>query len=311
MVKYDVLVCGVVTTDVIFSSIPKLPEPGEEIYCKDFNFTCGSVYNTAVALSRLGMKVAIVTPFGNDFLSQFANSQLEAEGVSTEFVKQLDYPLPILSVALNYGGDRSLVSYEEDFGDFDLQAYTNSIVEKVDAKVIHLNASLENKSTIELAKEKGLTISLDVGWNESLLKGSELKELIKMADIFTPNLKEALVITNKKSAEDALTHLHSLHPKGDIVIKLGEEGALLKQDTIIQIPADKREAIDTTGAGDVFSAGFLAGILKGFDLKEAVRLGNYCGGKSVEGLGGTEKSPYWSDVINEFLNPNEGVIHFR
>jgi sugar/nucleoside kinase (ribokinase family) len=301
-VKYDVLVCGVVTTDVIFSSIPKLPEPGEEVYCNDFNFTCGSVYNSAVALSRLGMKVAIVTPLGNDFLSQFAKSQLEAEGVSTKFVKQLDDPLPILSVALNYGGDRSFVSYEEDFGSFDLQAYTNEIVQKADASVIHINASLENQSTIRLAKEKGITISLDVGWNETLLKSPELKEIIQMADIFTPNLKEALVITNRTNAGDALTDLHSLPCQGNIVIKLGEDGALLKVDhSIVQVKADKRETMDTTGAGDVFSAGLMTGILKGFDLKEAVRLGNYCGGKSVEGLGGTQTSPYWDDVINEFL----------
>lgn len=81
MEKFDVVVFSQVFVDVIFSPIAKLPNPGEEVFCDDFEFTCGGAYNTAVALSRLGMKVALVSVIGNDFLSNFIKQNLSARSL--------------------------------------------------------------------------------------------------------------------------------------------------------------------------------------------------------------------------------------
>jgi sugar/nucleoside kinase (ribokinase family) len=301
MEKFDVIVSGMVSVDVIFSEIKELPKPSEEIYCEDFEFTCGAMYNTAVALSRLGMKVAILAPIGNDFLSKFILDSLEKEGVVTTYMKHLDQPLRTLSVALNYDGDRSFVSYEDKIKDFDYERYTISMLEKLDASFLHISAEKQAKAVIQAAREKGLKISLDVGWNEKWLKSSELKEIIGLGDLFTPNVKEALEISGKTEPVEALHVLSSFHPNNLIVIKLGEKGAIFKKgDEIIEIPGWKRIPVDTTGAGDVFSAGLLTGMIKNFYLEDAVLLGNFCGGCSVEGLGGTKASPRWSDVPEQF-----------
>ncbi len=302
MEKYDVLVGGVVSVDVIFSSIPKMPGAGEEVYCGDFEFTCGSSYNTAVALARLGKKVAMAAPIGNDFLSNFIMENLEAEGVSTEFMKRYDRPLRTLSVALNYGGDRSFISYEDSIDEFNFESYINSTIQKADAKILHISAGADTQSTVNLAKEEGMFVSLDVGWDENWLKDSQLIEVIKRGDLFTPNLKEALVITGETRATKALTVLNDFNSNNNTIIKLGGDGALFKNENMETIvPGFKRDVMDTTGAGDVFVAGVLTGILEGFDLKKAVELGNFCGGCSVEGMGGTKTSPHWSKVIKEFL----------
>lgn len=298
--KFDVLVHGMVSTDIIFSSIPRIPEPGEEVYCGAFEFTCGAAYNTAVALARLGIKVAILSPIGNDFLSKFIKESLEAEGVSTELMKQVDYPLTNLSVALNYGGDRSFISYQDDLGVFNFDEYVSVAIKETEAKVLHTGAGPDAAPIIQIAKQKGLKVSLDVGWDDQWLSDPKIKDIIQMGDLFTPNLKEALKISGESSPFEAMEVLSKINNR--TIIKLGEEGAILKKDGIItSVPGFKRTAVDTTGAGDVFVAGVLTGILKGMELKEAVRLGNFCGGCSVEGLGGTKTSPNWERVEKEYF----------
>ena len=306
MEKFDVIVSGQVMTDVIFSSIPRMPNLGEEVYCGAFEFTCGGVYNTAVALARLGMKVAIVSLIGNDFLSQFINQSLEAEGVTTTYMKKLDRPHRSLSVGLNYDGDRSFISYQDDMGDFRLDYYLQTVLEQVETKVLHTGTGPDILLPVKLAKEKGIKVSLDVGWDEDWLKDQRLKELIGLGDLFTPNLKEAQVITGESSAVDAIKELGNLNHKNTIIIKLGKEGALLKNQEVLRtVPGFERKPIDTTGAGDVFSAGVITGMLKGFDLYESVRLGNFCGACSVEGMGVATASPFWSRVEEEFLANNK------
>ncbi|SFD76135.1 Sugar or nucleoside kinase, ribokinase family [Bacillus sp. OV194] len=301
---YDVLVQGIISTDIIFSSIPKLPKPGEEVYCASFEFTCGAAYNTAVALSRLGMKVAVISPIGNDFLSRFMKESLEAEGVSTSLMLEVDQPLRCLSVAINYGGDRSFLSYQDNVEKLNLADYAKTVIQKTDSKVLHTGAVRENISVIETAKKKGMYISLDVGWDEEWLTNPQLDELIKMADIFTPNQKEAETITGLLNPLEAIEKLNKY--AAPVVIKLGEEGAIVRyKNATKKILGYKCSAVDTTGAGDVFSAGLLTGILKGWSLDDSVKLGNYCGSCSVQSLGGTTSSPTWQQVQQDFFEPSK------
>ncbi|MFD1362426.1 carbohydrate kinase family protein [Lentibacillus salinarum] len=305
MEKFDVVVCGPVSVDIIFSEIDKLPEPSEEIYCDDFEFTCGASYNTAVALSRLGLKVAILAPVGNDFLSKFIIEKLEAEGVITTYMKSLDRPLRSLSVALNYSGDRSFVSYEDEIQNFDYGAYVNSVLGNIETEYLHISAEKRTKSIIEYANEKGIDVSLDVGWNKEWLHSPDLKKIIKLSNLFTPNLKEAQEITGESDPDRALAVLADLNPNNLIVVKLSEQGAIFKKSTTTEkVSGSKRIPVDTTGAGDVFSAGLLAGLIKGYEVRQAIQLGNFCGGCSVEGMGGTKTSPMWRDIPTELIYPN-------
>lgn len=147
-----------------------------------------------------------------------------------------------------------------------------------------------------------MKVSLDVGWNESWLQDKQLKDIIKLGDLFTPNLKEAKVITKQENTERAVEELQRLNPENNIIVKVGKKGAFISEkDNVILIPAEEKTPVDTTGAGDVFIAGVIAAILKGFSFPEAIRIGNFCGGCSVEGLGGAEQSPTWDRVTKELL----------
>ncbi|WP_066189828.1 carbohydrate kinase family protein [Gracilibacillus timonensis] len=300
MDHYDVLVVGPFSVDVIFSSIPRLPNLGEEVYCGDFEFTCGASYNVAVALARLGLKVTVAAPLGNDFLSSFILENLKKEGVNTEHIVHLDKPLRTLSVALNYDGDRSFISYEDKINDFDYQGYINSVVNKVSARALYISLNENAVSIVESAKNKNWLIFQDVGWDEEWLQEVKLQQLVSAGDYFLPNLKEALIMTNEHTIESALDQLNTFNTKGVTIIKLGEDGAIFKSGNTKQmVPTTKKQVMDTTGAGDVFVAGVMTGILKGYCLSESIQLGNFCGGCSVQGLGGTKCSPTWDQVIEE------------
>jgi len=301
--NYDVIVCGNISVDIIFSDFKKFPGPGEEIYCDQFEFTCGGLYNTAVTLSRLGLKVAIVGVVGNDILSRFVLENLEKEGVFVEFLKVFDYPMQSLSVAFNYENDRSIISYEDKVKNFDMEAYINSVMDKVNTNVLHISATKMAESTIDIANKRNILVSIDVSWDEEWLRSLKLKRIIKKSDLFTPNLKEALIITGEEDGKKALKQLRLLNSNNNVIVKLGSEGAIYyDNDEIVSVTAMKTKVIDTTGAGDVFAGGVITGLLKKFELKDAVKLGNYCGGYSVRGLGGTQTSPYWNQVKDEFLH---------
>ncbi|MDN4073876.1 carbohydrate kinase family protein [Fictibacillus terranigra] len=130
----------------------------------------------------------------------------------------------------------------------------------------------------------------------------QLDESIKMADIFTPNQKEAEMITGIWDPHEAIEKLSKY--AAPVVIKLGGDGAMIRhRNTTKKIQGYPCSAVDTTGAGDVFSAGLLTGILKEWPLEDSVKLGNYCGSCSVQSLGGTTSSPTWQQVQQEFFEP--------
>lgn len=311
MKEFDVIVKGVISTDLIFSSIPKHPRPGEEVYCGDFKFTCGSAFITAVALSRLGLKVGIVAPIGNDFLSDFILSELNKEGVSTNLLMYLDRPLEIVSVSINYKNERSFYSYEEGYKKEMLEEHTNNILKdkEIKTKFLHISGNANAMSSIRNAKKRNIKVLTDIGWDEEWLKTPQIKDIINSSDFFTPNLKEALYISNTNSIDEAFLTFNRIAPNCKTLIKLGEEGVAYQLGENINIKKGaKKTVIDATGAGDVFSAGLLSGLIKGYNLEKSLDIANFCGSCSVEALGGATSSPTWDEVEQHLSRQKEKFL---
>lgn len=299
MRTYDALVCGTIFTDVIFASIPRMPMPGEEVYSGAFEFTCGgSAYITSVAMSRLGMDVCVLSPLGNDDLSELTEWRLKREGISTDRIYRLDRPLRNVTAAFNHGGDRAFLTYEDKLDFPRYQDHLMQMVRQLASRFILVNPKPEYVPLIEAARSQGMRVVFDLGWDDSWLTDPRLKDILRLGHLYTPNLKEALAITGTETAEQALEALGEL--LDTVVIKLGPEGAVYSDGgtpkRVKGYPVD--HPIDTTGAGDNFLAGLLTGLSRGWPLEEAVRLGNYCGSCSVRGLGGTAASPTWNEVVS-------------
>jgi sugar/nucleoside kinase (ribokinase family) len=137
----------------------------------------------------------------------------------------------------------------------------------------------------KLAKKCGLQISMDMAsYNLVETLHPLVNELLRdYVDIIFANEEEAIAFTGKKERE-ALETLSAYCPVS--VVKLGAEGSLVRingETTII--PAVKAHCIDTTGAGDIYAAGFLYGLTNGYSVAETGALASQLGAKCVETLG--------------------------
>jgi sugar/nucleoside kinase (ribokinase family) len=139
---------------------------------------------------------------------------------------------------------------------------------------------------MQQAKADGLTISFDPNSDPAQEWSRDLDAIFAAADVLFLNAPEALAATRQRDIEAAF-HLLREHD-GDVVVKLGSKGAIgSRNGQAVYAPGLPIDAVDTTGAGDSFAAGFVHALLLGRDLETCLRMGNAAGALSTRGQGGT------------------------
>ena len=122
----------------------------------------------------------------------------------------------------------------------------------------------------ERAGAAGVTTSLDPSWDPANTWDGGLRALLRRCDVFLPNQAEAQLIAGGEP-EAAARSLGA--GAGVVAMKLGEAGALaVRGEEVVSVEAPTVQVVDTTGAGDSFDAGFLAGFLGGWDLRRSLEL---------------------------------------
>src|SRR3989442_1060128 len=160
---YDLLATGRPSVDVMFSGLPQWPELGKDIDAVDLGVCAGTSFNTPAAANRLGLRVGYVGLIGNDVWSRIVREEFDAEGLPTDFLRVADRPMPFVSVALNFDHDRGFVSYEgaHDGDDEELLSYALEVVSTTPARHLHAHAGEEPSELSAVARERGMTVSLD------------------------------------------------------------------------------------------------------------------------------------------------------
>jgi sugar/nucleoside kinase (ribokinase family) len=140
------------------------------------------------------------------------------------------------------------------------------------------------------ARRAGLSTSLDPGYDPAEEWSGGLRETLREVDVFLPSESEIEGITGRQDVVEGLRALDNGHTL--MVAKLGAQGCVaLEGGSVVRVEAFPIEAVDTTGAGDSFDAGFLHWWLKGKALRECMEFGAVCGALSTRGLGGIEAQP--------------------
>ena len=133
----------------------------------------------------------------------------------------------------------------------------------------------------------GIITSLDTAWDSKGNWMNILEPCLKHLDIFMPSIEEARMITGKEEPSEVADLLLS-YGIGTVALKMGEQGSYIRtKDWEMYIPIYKVKVIDATGAGDSFAAGFLAGVVNGWDHREAARLANAVGACCTTAMGAT------------------------
>jgi sugar/nucleoside kinase (ribokinase family) len=301
--QFDVIVVGELNVDLIMNQLHSFPETGKEKLAEQMSLTLGSSSAIfASNLSALGMKVAFIGKIGTDLFGNFCKEQLEQKGVDTSMLIQKNSLQTGATVILNMGEDRAMLTYQGAMAQLGMADITIEMLQT--AKHLHFSSYFLQPGfkglldqLFKMAKQAGLTTSLDVQWDPEEQWQFDYKTILPYVDIFLPNETELLNLTGAVSVEDALGEIQKYTKY--ILVKQGRHGSLLSYD-------DKKikgrsflneTVVDAIGAGDSFNAGFVFKFIKGFSPEDCQVFGNLAGAISTTAAGGTSAFINYTDTL--------------
>ncbi len=273
--RLDVISIGAILIDVIGIG-KRLPEREEEVFLDELiTMPGGSAANTAAACARLGLKTGFIGKIGEDDFGEFLKNDLKSEGVDTGELKKTEQKKTgTCLIVMDPKKERHMYAFSgaanlltpEDINPW----YVNS------AKIVHL-ADLKNiVPLIEAAKQaEGKTkVSLNPGGLIIGLGYRKIRPLLMQVDVYISSKDEAAKLYKTDDPEKLAAKLMSEGIE-TVALTMGRRGCYVADEKQSkQIPGFKVKAVDTTGAGDAFSAGFLYGQSRGLSLEESARYAN-------------------------------------
>jgi sugar/nucleoside kinase (ribokinase family) len=297
-----VLVAGEINADLVFSGCTSLPAFGREALADGFQQGPGSSSMIcAMGLAKLGDPVLFAGVAGQDGWGGYCVAALREAGIDVDGVQLRPGLRTGLTVALSAAHDRALLTYPGAIAALRAEDIPDALLERAG----HLHVSsyyLQDALRPGLgglfarARALGLTTSLDPGFDPREGWGDELVERLPLVDVFLPNVLEACAISGTSSPEAALEALANGRTR--TVVKHGGEGCITldHEGRRVALPAFGIDALDSTGAGDSFDAGFLYAWRRDLPLRECLRWGAACGALSTRGIGGTATQADVADV---------------
>ena len=298
---FDILVAGEINPDLILSG-EVVPEFGQvEKLVESAALTIGSSSAIfACGAARLGLRVAFVGVCGDDVFGRFMLEELQKRNVDVSNVILRSDGQTGLSVILNQGADRAILTYPGLISGLKASDISDSLLHQtrhlhVASYFLQTNLQPALPHLFRRAQALGLTTSLDTNYDPAE-EWFGFDELLSATDIFFPNKTEALSITKTNDVESAAKQL--VDKSKLLAIKLGADGAVLRtKEEIVFVPSIPVHVVDTIGAGDAFDAGFLYGYLHGWDLERGLRFAVACGALSTQAAGGTQAQPTQEEAL--------------
>ena len=295
---YDVTVIGPSVIDILAAPFdPDALAKGKRDVNQIRMSFGGDALNESVVLSRLGKKVQLISKIGADEAGRSIRKHLEKEKVSTGHVivqQGLNTSVNIALVDAD-GGRKFLMdphSSQRKLGLEDVLPMLDETAQIVSFASIFISPlfSIEKMEQLfSLIKAAGKTLVSDLTRPKNGETFNDLKVLFPYMDVFVPNDEEIFLLTGEK---DPYKNVQMLVDAGvkTAVVKIGKDGCLVgTKDSIVQVLAVTGvKCVDTTGAGDSFAAGFIAGLIEGRDMIDCARLGCAAASCSIEQIGATD-----------------------
>ena len=257
----------------------------------------GDALNESVVLSRMGKKVQLISKIGADEAGRSIRKHLEKEKVSTKHViveQGLNTSVNIALVDAD-GGRKFLTdphSSQRKLGLEDVLPMLDETAPIVSFASIFISPCFSIEKTEQVfsrIKAAGKTLVSDVTRPKNGETFDDLKFLFPYMDFFVPNDEEIFLLTGEK---DPYKNVQMLVDAGvkTAVVKIGKDGCLIgTRDGILHVPAVAGvKCVDTTGAGDSFAAGLIAGLAEGRSIMDCARLGCAAASCSIEQVGATD-----------------------
>lgn len=304
MKPYDVVAIGDANIDMVIVGCKELPLPGQEVFVDGMLITVGGgAALFTLALAKLGMKLAFHGVLGKDYYGTYILDTFSQNAVDTSFMKLSDRSNTGISIAINSDDDRSFITSLGSNAELSLTQLDADSVEL--GRHVHLTGYKGSRNhgefiaAVRQIKASGATVSCDVGWDDTGEWYAGVFDLMREVDVFFLNETEALHYTRTSVMEEAVARL--LETEAHVVIKMGEAGAMaLCGGKTVFRSGYRVDAVDTTGAGDSFNAGYIYGFLSDRETAHCLAYGNACGAFSVTAYGGHTAIP-GIDVLEQFI----------
>ena len=311
---FDVACVGILVADAIARTVNNLPDKGKlDLVDKIELFTGGCATNSAIDMARMGLNIAIIGKIGDDGFGKFLLGSLRDEKVDVKgLVAAAGSNTSASLVTVDSNGERSFMHCVGANGEFSESDVNYDIIR--DSKIVFVAGTmlmptfdgLQCAEFLKKAREMGKYTVLDTAWDSRGRWMSVLKPCMEYIDLFIPSIEEAEQLSGKKDPEEIADVFLSMGVK-ITVIKRGRKGCFIKDSSgeKYTIPTySKIKAVDTTGAGDSFVAGFLTGMTKGWSLYQCGLLGNAVGTHCVKAAGASTGIKSFEEIV-EFMKNNE------
>ena len=288
---FDVICAGMALVDSIIRGFDPKPVSASGYRAVSGSLNAGGeAVNEAIASAKLGLKTGILCRLGNDAAGELIVSLLRSLGVDTgRIIRSGTTPVTTMFVMEN--GTRRSITNEAHRQGFHPEQHPGLFT---DARALILGSLFRTPfddpeiifAMLSAAKAAGQTVFADTKLpNFRRLDLSDLRDALPLIDYITPNEDEAAWYSGKEDPDEMADVFLNAGVR-NVIIKLGAEGCLLKGGNArLRLPAFPVKAVDTTGAGDQFLAGFVSEILRGAPLPEALQFANACGAVCTTAVG--------------------------
>lgn len=300
----DIFLSGTVFLDIIFTGMLNAPSGGHEVWTDGMGSSPGGVANLAVACSRLGLRTCLAAAFGGDAYGEYCWTLLEeAEGIDLSHSSRFEGWHSPVTVSLAFDDDRAMVTHEHPAP----VALARLASSPPMSRACFTDLGLERPDWLGKAITDGSLAFADCGWDHSGTWDTDmLRDRLRGVHGFVPNAEEAMAYTRTASPGAALERIRDWVPLA--VVTNGSAGAFAADNTTGETawaPSVRVEALDPTGAGDVFLAGLMVGTLNDWPLQQRLRFANLCAALSVRDFGGALSAPGWGEVATWWHDARE------
>lgn len=320
VMKKPILCLGILVADMVARPLKAMPSPGRLVLVEEMGLhTGGCAVNAASALARLGLPVGVIGKVGIDPLGDFVINTMQERGINTQGVKR-DQGAGTSStmVMVEPDGERRFVHYIGANACLTIDDVDMGLVSE--ASILHVGGSLvmpgiDGQPTADLlqqARAAGVTTFLDTVWDDTGRWMEILEPCLPHIDYFIPSLSEAQALVGLSEPSEVAQALID-HGCGIVALKMGEEGCLVMNgdgDTI-RLPAFDVDVVDSTGAGDAFAAGFIAGVWQDWALDETASFASAVGALCVTGSGASGGMRSLDETIKFMENTPQKALSNR
>lgn len=307
-------VVGDATVDQMYF-VESLPEAGGEIMARSSLMRPGGAGGTvAVALANLGNDVQIATRVGAGPFSELALANLVKSGVDLSML-QRDSERQTSSVTLLVTPDtqRTMIASVGASRYLDAALLQPEHLEAVDAVVMSAYSLVAGPQreyavkTLAYARQAGIRTFMDMGSGAIDSLRDRLVDIIRDIDYLMMNEHELYKVTGQSSISAAVAWLRDIGVD-QVIVKVGEMGSIVITPELTELvdAFDVEDVLDSTGAGDYYTAAFAHGIMQGYDMLHAARIGNVAGGLNTTRIG-AQGYPLDRAEVDRFAEQMEAV----